>query len=51
MDFVIPVALGELLQKKYILTAAELDDTGGKRWLHPSRVRLDYWQGISWYSN
>lgn len=35
MDVVIPVALGELLTEKYILTAAELNRTGRKRLARP----------------
>ncbi len=41
MDFVIPVALGKLLAERYILTAAELNDTGRKRWLRSQCERLD----------
>ena len=45
MDVVIPVALGNSLTEKYILTVAELDRHRAKSvgW-RPNCVRLDYWQ-------
>lgn len=51
MDFVIPVALGELLVEMFILTAAELNGHGAKA-LTPSKLRaLGLQTGISRSSN
>lgn len=51
MDFVIPVALGELLVEMFILTAAELNGHGRKA-LTPSKLRaLGLQAGISRSSN
>lgn len=51
MDFVIPVALGELLAEMYILTAAELNRHRAKALALPKLRSLGLLAGISGYSN
>ena len=51
MDFVIPVALGELLTETYILTAAELNRHGAKALAWPKLRAPGLLAGISRYSN
>ena len=47
MDFVIPVALGELLKEKYILTAAELNRHRANALASPKLCTLGLPAGIS----
>ena len=51
MDFVIPVALGELLTEMYILTAAELNRNRAKALAWPKLRALGLLAGISKYSD
>ena len=51
MDFVIPVALGELLAEMYILTAAELNRNRAKALAWPKLRALGLLADISKYSN